>query len=526
MEWTKKSWLVGRIAGVEIRLHISMLLIVLVAYYLFRPTDVMGAIESILWLVGILVCVFVHEAGHTLVAQIVGIKVNSIIIWPLGGVTNLSRPAEEPQHALLISAAGPLVNLLIAFGLWKLLSFSWYFYMLVETYLPEQGLAWADAGYRFVSLLAIMNGVLAVFNLLPLYPLDGGTLLRSALELLFGRSKANLVTFIIGIPVLLGVVLLGIFTRDYVLLAFCFLFALGIGSLNHQTSRWLNLGLAYLIKRPVYYHMREDFDLAIAEYTRAIERNPKDINLYLGRAGAYLNTLEKERGLADVMRALALDSNHPLAVEMRGEFYVMEKQYDAALEHYNRVLNLKPTWGIPHFDRASVFADQGEFPAALAELDMAVKYQPSVPIFHFLRSLVHYHLQDVDSARRDQEAALGLSQKEALVMQELNLDVYQGYLYWATDYYAWALEKLPNSWLVYQGRADANLVNEHYAQAIADYTRAMELAPREVRPYLGRGQAYQKSGQTELAAADYHQAATLADKSHLRRRAERLLAGL
>lgn len=525
MKWLKKSWLVGRVAGVEVRIHISMVFIIVFAYYLFRPKDLRSALEAILWLAGLLVCVFLHELGHTLVAQRFGIEVKSIIMWPLGGVTSLSRPAEKPWQTLLISAAGPLVNVVIALGLWVLVISS-QFYMLFAENLPEQGQFWVEAVYYFLFSLAVMNGVLAVFNLLPIYPLDGGDILRAVLETLFGRPKANLVTFIIGLPLLLLVIILGVFTRDYVLLVVCILLALGIGTLNSQTLRWINLGLSYFYKRPVYYYLREDFDPAIAAYTRAIERNPQDISLYLGRAGALLNLLEKERGRADVERALALAPNHLLALELRGEFYALDKQFDAALEQYERVLELKPTWSIPHFDRGSVLAERGDFPAALAEIDLGLKYPPPIPLYYFLRSLVNYRLQDLAAARQDQDAALRLSQKEALVMQEFNLDIYEGYLDWATDYYAWALEKLPNSWLVYQGRADANLVNAHYEQAIADYTRAMELAPREVRPHLGRGQAYQKSGQTEAAAADFRQAAALATKSHLRRRAERLLAGL
>jgi len=520
MELLKRSWLVGRVRGVEIRLHISMLLIVLAAYYVYRPTTTAGVIGAIFGLVGLLVCVFLHEVGHTLMAQGLGVPVKSIIMSPLGGVTNLAHPAEKPLHALLISAAGPLVNVVIALGLWKLLSFNWLLYEFVPN------LDWADSVYYFVFSMAIMNAVLAVFNLLPLYPLDGGAILHSALELSVGKTNANLVSFIIGIPILLAVIGLGIYMRDYVLLAFSLLMVVGVASLNGQTSRWLNLGIAYIYRRPVYHYMREDFDLAIEGFTRAIDRNPKDISLYLSRAGAYLHILERERGKADAQRALALSPDHPLTLTVRGEFYSMDKQFESAMEYYDRALSIKPTWSIPHFDRGSVLAEWGDYPAALAEINLAFKYQTPTPLLHFLRSLVHYRLQDFDAARQDQAAALRLSQRDALVMQEFNINVYKGCFDWAIDYYAWALEKLPNSWLVFQGRADAKLVNEYCEQALADYTRAIELAPKEMRPYLGRGQAYQKTGQLDCAADDFRRAAALADKSHLKRRAERLLAGL
>jgi tetratricopeptide (TPR) repeat protein len=525
MEFLKKSWLLGRVGGVEIRLHSSMILIVLVAYYLYRPTTPAGVIEAVFGLVVILLCVFLHEIGHTLVARGLGIPVKSIIMWPLGGVTNLAHPAEKPLHGLLISAAGPLVNVVIALGLWKLLSFNWMLYEFAS-WLPWQNLDWIDSVYYFVFSMAIMNGVLAAFNLLPIYPLDGGAILHSGLELSFGKANANLVSFIIGIPILLALVALGIYMRDFVLLGFSLLMAVGVASLNQQTSRWLNLTIAYIYRRPVYHYMCEDYDLAIEGFTRAIDRNPKDISLYLSRAGAFLHILERERGKADAQRALALSPEHPMTLLVRGEFYSMDKQYDTALEYIDRALSVKPTWGIPHFDRGSILAEQGNYPAALMEINLAMKYQAPTPLFYFLRSMVYYRLQDCAASQKDAVAALRISQRDALLMQEFNLGVYKGYLDWAMDYYAWALEKLPNSWLVYQGRADAELVNECYEQAIADYTRAIQLAPCELRPYLGRGQAYQKTGQIDCAADDFRRAADLADKSHLRRRAERLLAGL
>ena len=525
MEWIKKSWLVGRVAGVEIRFHISMLLIVLVAYYLFHPTNLAGIIESFLWLVGILVCVFLHEVGHTLVAQGVGLSVKSIVMWPLGGVTNLSRPAEKPLHALLISAAGPLVNILIAAGLWKLLSFSWL-YFAFETYLPEQGLAWADSVYYFLSLLAIMNGVLAVFNLLPLYPLDGGTILRSALELLFGKSKANLVTFIIGIPVLLAVIILGIFTRDYILLAFCLLLAAGIATLNKQTLHWLNLGILYFSNKGGYYYLQGDFDPAIEAFTRSLARNPLQINHYIGRSACYMNILQFDRALADVEKILQIDPKHVVATMFRGEHYSLQKDYQAALACFNRVIELAPEKASTYIDRGMLSFEQGEAAQALGDLNHGIALMGTFPLSFFLRSLVQYRLNNPDASRADLETALGLSQKAALVVDSFNLNVYKEQLDWANCYYGWALEKFPKLGFACQGRGDANFVNDRFAQALEDYTRAIQLMPREAILYLRRGRAYVAAAQPQLAAEDFQQVEKLTKLAHLRRWANEALAAL
>jgi Zn-dependent protease/Flp pilus assembly protein TadD len=525
MEWFKKSWLAGRVAGVEIRLHISMLLIILVAYYLFRPTDLAGIVGSILWLVGILICVFLHEAGHTLVARGLGISVKSIIIWPLGGVTNLSRPAEKPLHALLISAAGPLVNVLLALGLWKLLSFSWLFFQF-EAYLPEQGLAWAGSAYYFLYLLAIMNGVLAGFNLLPLYPLDGGTILNSALELFFGKSKANLVTFVIGIPVLLAVIVLGIFTRDYILLAFCILFALGIGSLNSRTMLWINLGLNYCLNRGAYYYLQGDFDLAIEAFTRALARNPLQFNHYIGRSASYMHILQFDRALADVEKILQIDPNHVVATMFRGEHYSLRKEYPAALACFNRVIELMPGKGSAYFDRGDVLFEQGEAARGLDDLNHGISLESAIPLFYFVRSKVNYFLNNLAASRADLEAAMKLSPKAALVKDSFNFDGYKGHMDWANSYYGWALEKSPKQGFAYQGRGDANFVNDSFAEAIDDYTSAIQLMPREAILYLRRGRAYEAAAQPQLAAEDFRQVEKLTKLSHLRRWAAEALAAL
>ena len=525
MEWLKKSWLVGHIAGVEIRLHSSMLLIALVAYYLFHPTDLAGTVEAILWLVGILVCVFLHEIGHTLVARIVGISVKSIIIWPLGGVTNLSRPAGKPLDDLLISSAGPVVNIILAVGLWKLLSFSWIFFAL-ETYLPEQGLAWAGSVTYFLSLLAIMNGVLAVFNLLPLYPLDGGTILHSALELFFGKSNANLVSFIIGIPVLLALIILGILMHDYILLAFCILLAIGVASLNKQTLRWLNLGVSYFFDRGGYYYLQGDFDPAIEAFTRALARNPLRINAYIGRSFSYKQILRFDDSLADVERILQRDPNHAIAIALRGEHYLQQGEHQTALACFNRAVELMPGNFALYIDRGQAFFEQGQAAQGLDDLNHGISLNVNFPLSFFVRSRIHYRLNNLEASRTDLVTALKLSQKEALVKDSHNLGSYKGYLDWANAYYGWALEKFPKLGFAYQGRGDANFVNDRFAEALEDYTRAIQLMPREAILYLRRGRAYAKVGQPQLAAEDFKQIEKLTKLSHLRRWAREALAGL
>ncbi|MGC1378257.1 MAG: site-2 protease family protein [Anaerolineales bacterium] len=522
MKLFNKTWQIGRFNGVEIRLHISMLLIAPFIFYLFHPKDLWGWLSASSVMIGLLVCVLLHEIGHTLAAQVLGIAVTKIVIWPLGGFTSLGRAPEKPVHKLAINAAGPLVSFLLALMLGGLWLITWLALNFLWDY-PAP--FWAGLIESTLLFLAILNGVLVVFNLLPIYPLDGGNMFNALLEMLFGKALANTISIVVGIPFLLGLALLGIFTGDPILLVFCVMLALGIGSLNPQSSRWIALGINYVFKRAGYYHLTEDYDEAIRAHTRALEKNPKDISHLLGRAIAHVNLVENDLASKDLETILQLAPDQVVALELCGELCSLKKEDDSALAYFARVKALKPDWTFPWFDCGGLYLDQKQYQQALDEFNQAIKLQAqSSPLFFVVRSMAYYRLQDLKAARRDQEEAMRLSPQYALVMSDVNLRLSEGYLDWAQDYYGWVLAKDPRQWLAYQGRADAYAANHQPDAAIADYDRALGLAPKEALLYLRRGLARQKAGHPEQAADDFRQALALARKSHLRRRAQQLLA--
>jgi tetratricopeptide (TPR) repeat protein len=374
----------------------------------------------------------------------------------------------------------------------------------------------------FLSL-ALINIILVIFNLLPIYPLDGGNIMHAMMEIFFGRTNADWITLLISIPVLLALIAFGLVIHDYLLLASCILIGLAVGTLNRPFLRRINLGINYLFKRSGYYYLQGDFERAIQYYTQDIEREPQNTNHYLARASCCLNILQKERAIPDVERALKLSPNNALALQLRGEIFSMEKNYDAALELFARAQEINPHWAVPYFDRGAVLLDKKEFQSALIELDKAISLLPQMWLFYLGRSVVYFKLGNLESAHKDQDSALRLSEKEALVMTELNTIIYEDCLDWTEDYYARILLQQPLSGYAYQGRADAYRVNNQPQKAIADYTRAIKLMPKEPRLYLGRGKSYAELNEIEKAREDFQKALTVADKLHLKRQAEELL---
>lgn len=191
-----------RVAGISVYVHWSWLLI---AYFELQYRA--GLYASQVWNVAeylsLFVIVLLHEFGHSLACRQVGGTANEIVLWPLGGIAFVSPPP-RPGAWLWSIAAGPLVNLVlvpVTIG------------ALIVAEL--QGLREVNRdAHHFLLNLAFINGFLLLFNLLPVYPLDGGQILQSLLWFLIGRAKSLLVVSIIGMIAAVLVIALAIWARD------------------------------------------------------------------------------------------------------------------------------------------------------------------------------------------------------------------------------------------------------------------------------------------------------------------------
>src|SRR3989454_824791 len=175
-----------RIAGVDVFLHWSWFLVA--AFEIGGSTRTYSSLSwNILEYLALLSIVLLHEYGHALACRQVGGIANRIVLWPLGGVAYVAPPP-RPGATLWSIAAGPLVNA----GLFPLLtmlrvlgrSFDW-----VHT-MPN--------AYGLLRAVWLINLALLLFNLLPIYPLDGGQILRSLLWFALGRARSLMVATIIG----------------------------------------------------------------------------------------------------------------------------------------------------------------------------------------------------------------------------------------------------------------------------------------------------------------------------------------
>jgi Zn-dependent protease len=172
--------------GINVFLHWSWFLVAI-----YEIQDRAGQYSSIYWNVleylALFLIVLLHEFGHSLTCRQVGGQANQIVLWPLGGVAYVSPP-QRPGAMLWSIAAGPLVNVMILLVLG-----SFYLMGLSSGLIGDV----SNVTALIKSILGI-NIALLVFNLLPIYPLDGGQILRSLLWFVFGRANSLMIAAIVG----------------------------------------------------------------------------------------------------------------------------------------------------------------------------------------------------------------------------------------------------------------------------------------------------------------------------------------
>lgn len=171
------------IFGIAIHIHVTFLLLLVFV--------VPGGIKYLALVLGVFFFVTVHELCHSLVARRFGIEVSRITLFPIGGVASMSKTPDKPTEELLISLAGPLSNLAIV-GI--------FFYPMrslvgdAVLFHPLSTATWPLT----LSYVYWLNLMLAVFNMVPAFPMDGGRILRSALATRLGWVRATRIAVRLG----------------------------------------------------------------------------------------------------------------------------------------------------------------------------------------------------------------------------------------------------------------------------------------------------------------------------------------
>lgn len=256
----KYSWRIGRIAGIDVYLHVTFLILlgwVAVSHYLQRQ-NWQDAWSGLVFTVSLFSIVVLHELGHALTARRFGIRTRDITLLPIGGVARMERIPEKPHEELLVALAGPAVNVLLAALIFGVLAVG-------------SGLASARdfqlVGGHFLSKLLWVNVSLAVFNLLPAFPMDGGRVLRALLAMRMDYVRATHIAASIGQGMAAVFGFIGLFSNPFLIFVALFVW---IGAAQEAGMAQMKSGLAGL---PVSRVMMTDFRALAPEDTlaRAVE---------------------------------------------------------------------------------------------------------------------------------------------------------------------------------------------------------------------------------------------------------------
>lgn len=218
MSW---SFPIGHLFGSEIRVHATFfLLLAWIGAAVWVESGAAAAAVSLVYVLVLFACVVAHEFGHALTARRFGIRTPDVTLLPIGGVARLAKMPDKPGQEILVALAGPAVNVVIFLVLFALLGPGAF----VDLDPTELTLA------QLPAQVATLNLVLALFNLLPAFPMDGGRVLRALLSLAMDRTAATRAAAAAGQGLALAMGLYGLIAANPVLMLIAFFVFVATGS--------------------------------------------------------------------------------------------------------------------------------------------------------------------------------------------------------------------------------------------------------------------------------------------------------
>ncbi len=221
MRW---SVAIGEFKGIKVYIHWTFLLLLFyIGFANYRQT---GSTDQLLlslaYIAALFGCVVLHEFGHALTAKRFGIKTRDITLFPIGGMARMEKMPDSPKEELLVAVAGPMVNVVIAGALFAYMHFS----STASAIGFPKGPMTAE---MFIPTLFLVNVIMAVFNLIPAFPMDGGRVFRALLAMKLERTRATQIAANVGQVLAIGFVMLGLFYNIWLVFIGIFIY-LGAGA--------------------------------------------------------------------------------------------------------------------------------------------------------------------------------------------------------------------------------------------------------------------------------------------------------
>lgn len=270
---------VARIAGIEIRVHATWFLLVPLFVLAGTAPKGPGVVTSLVWLVTIFACVVFHELAHCLVGRRHGLVVHEIDLLPIGGVSRLETFPENPRDEFALAIAGPAAS--VALGVAAAVvalaaSVSLYPVDLVTG--------------PFLARLAWLNLLLAAFNMIPAFPLDGGRVFRSLLEQHFSLERSTRIAGSTGRWFAFALIVTGLFANVWLAVIGVFVY---LGANAEESATLAHVRLAGHRVRDLMLAPPTTIDASVSatELRQLVQHNHQDV-FPVVHSGHYLGTVD------------------------------------------------------------------------------------------------------------------------------------------------------------------------------------------------------------------------------------------
>ncbi len=242
MSWSLN---IGRVAGTMVRVHLTFLLFLAWIFAAsYAQAGAASAWDTLLYVLLLFLCVLLHEFGHICTARAFGVTTPYVTLLPIGGVAQLERIPEQPWEEFLVAIAGPLVNVVITLLL---------VYGAGAELQASAASAVDSTRIAMIDRLAAVNLFLALFNLIPAFPMDGGQVLRALLATRLGYVRATEIAAAIGQFVAFALGFVGLLYNPILIFIAIFVYLAAASEAHMVALRAVSRGV------PVSYAMMTQF---------------------------------------------------------------------------------------------------------------------------------------------------------------------------------------------------------------------------------------------------------------------------
>ncbi|MBI5569984.1 MAG: site-2 protease family protein [Desulfomonile tiedjei] len=229
MKWSFK---IGSILGIPVKVHLTFVLLLILIYFAGPVIVGVGGVSGVIFVLLVFASVVFHELSHAMVARHYGIGVQDITLLPIGGVARMAKQPERPSQEVAIAVAGPIASIVLAISFW----------FAAELFGSQVTVLDFSVKRDWLAQLAAVNLVLALFNLLPAFPMDGGRVLRGLLGLTMTPYRATRIA--VGVGQVLAIVLffVGLILPNFFMILIALFVYLGAETEEQQMGIMMALG--------------------------------------------------------------------------------------------------------------------------------------------------------------------------------------------------------------------------------------------------------------------------------------------